>query len=45
MKHDYLLRDYDPKLWIKVKHLAINRGQTIRQLIFDLLEFATQKIK
>lgn len=41
----YLLRDIDPELWARAKILAIKRGTTVRQLLFDLLNFAVQKVK
>ena len=44
-KLNYLLRGIPGDLWRKTKILAANRGTTIRQLILDLLDFATQKIK
>lgn len=40
---DYILRDIDRELWIKIKHLCLDEKINIRQLIMILLRQYVEK--
>ena len=42
---NYLLRNIDPVLWDKVKHLAIDRKLSLRELLLEILKNTVEGIK